>query len=76
MRAGLGPQLTLALDRKVEAMSDALWRLIGCREDEIVGRSVVSVVIPEDMESLVAAHPPVLPGWPHHSDRRIVVGRS
>jgi PAS domain S-box-containing protein len=50
---GLGAQFTLALDRKVEAASPSLCRLIGCREDEIVGRSVLSVVHPEDMEALV-----------------------
>jgi PAS domain S-box-containing protein len=47
------PQITLSLDRKVEAANQALCRLLGYREEEMVGTSVLSVVHPEDMVALV-----------------------
>jgi PAS domain S-box-containing protein len=47
------PQITLSLDRKVEAANQALCRLLGYREGEMVGTSVLSMVHPEDMEALV-----------------------
>jgi PAS domain S-box-containing protein len=47
------PQLTLALDRQVQRANSAMCQLLGYREDEIVGNSVLAIVHPEDMEGLV-----------------------
>jgi PAS domain S-box-containing protein len=49
------PHLSLAFDRSVTEVNEALCRLLGYRREEIVGRTVLRVVHPEDMEALILA---------------------
>jgi len=46
--------MSVALDRTISAADRSLCQLVGYSEDELIGRSVLLLAHPEDMETLVS----------------------
>jgi PAS domain S-box-containing protein len=47
------PRIRLSLDRSIEAVNPAMEELVGYREGELTGCSVLSLAHPEEMEALL-----------------------